>query len=380
MKKHIVGIVSVTVGLAVIAQAEIIQFNLSPAGTDAAVGLSPLNEVPAVTKSSGSGGEISGGISFDTDSSILTLALGFGSAAGFTNLTAPAVSMHIHGPAGPGTNAPVVVNLAPYLFTPGDAALGGLIYGQVQISAAQVTNLLAGLHYINIHTTLYPDGEIRGQLVAEISKPPAIACPAPVTVECGRLTTVTTKVSDPEGDALVVVWSVNGTAIQTNKLAAGATTSPTEVNFPAEFPLGTNHVSVMATDSEGNTASCSTTVTVVDTIPPVIAKLTATPNLIWPPNHKMVAVQVEARVTDVCGPTRWKIISIKSNQAVDAKGSGHTSPDWEITGPHTANLRAERSGKDGTRIYTITVQAVDESGNKSERKSVEVTVPHDRGR
>ena len=380
MKKYIVGIVSVTVGLAVIAQAEIIQFNLSPAGTDAAVGLSPLNEVPAAANSTGSGNEISAGISFDTDSSILTLALGYGSAAGFTNLTAPAVSMHIHGPAGPGTNAPVVVNLAPYLFTPGDAALGGLIYGQVQIPAAQVTNLLAGLHYINIHTTNYPGGEIRGQLVGEINKSPVIACPVPVTVECGSLTTVTSKVSDPEGDALVVVWSVNGTAIQTNELAAGATTSPTEVNFPAEFPLGTNQVSVAATDSQGNTATCSTTVTVVDTIPPVIVRVTATPNCIWPPNHKMVAVQVEARVTDVCGPTRWKIIAIMSNQAVDAKGSGNTAPDWEITGPHTANLRAERSGKDGTRIYTITVQAVDESGNKSERKTVEVTVPHDRGR
>ena len=47
MKKHIAGIVSVTIGLSVIAQAEIIQFDLSPAGTDAAVGLSPLNEVPA---------------------------------------------------------------------------------------------------------------------------------------------------------------------------------------------------------------------------------------------------------------------------------------------------------------------------------------------
>ena len=93
MKKYIAGIVSVTFGLAVIAQAEIIQFNLSPAGTDAAVGLSPLNEVPAATNSTGSGNEISAGISFDTDTSILTLALGYGSAAGFTNLTAPASSM-----------------------------------------------------------------------------------------------------------------------------------------------------------------------------------------------------------------------------------------------------------------------------------------------
>jgi len=380
MKKYIAGIMTITLGLAVIAQAEIIQFNLSPAGTDAAVGLSPLNEVPAATNSTGSGNEISAGISFDTDTSMLTLALGYGSAAGFTDLTGPA-SAKIQGPAGQGTNSQsVVVDLEPYLFTPGNPALGGVIYGQIQIPTNQVADLLSGLYYVNIFTTLYPDGEIRGQLLAELNKPPVIVCPEPVTVECGSLTSVTAKVSDPEGDALVVVWSVNGIAIQTNNLAAGSTTSPAEVNFPAEFPLGTNQVSVVATDSEGNSSTCSTTVTVVDTIAPVIVRAAATPSYLWPPNHQMVPVLVDARVTDKCGPTRWKIISIKSNQAVDAKGSGNTAPDWEITGPHTANLRAERSGKEGTRIYTITVQATDVSGNVSNRKSVEVIVAHDMGR
>jgi len=380
MKKYIAGVVTMTLGLAVIAQAEIIQFNLSPAGTDAAVGLSPLNEVPAAANSTGSGDEISAGISFDTDTSILTLAVGYGSAAGFTNLTGPAVNMHIHGPAGPGTNASVIVGLAPYHFTQADPATGGIIYGKVQIPADKVAALLANLCYINLHTASYPGGEIRAQLISEGNRPPVIACPEPVTAECGSLTTVTSKVSDPEGDALIVVWSVNDNAIQTNELAAGSTTAPTEVSFPAVFPRGTNQVTVVATDSAGNSSTCSTTVTVIDTIPPVITRVSATPNHIWPPNHKMVPVRVEARVTDACGPTRWKIVSIRSNQAVDAKGSGQTAPDWEITGDHTANVRAERSGKEGTRIYTITVQATDESGNLSDRKSVEVVVAHDMGR
>jgi len=377
MKKYLTGIVAATFGLAVSSQAAIIEFNLSPAGKDAAVGLSPLNQVPAVTSSTGSGDEISAGISLDTEASILTVALGYGSAAGFTNLTGPASAMHIHGPAGPGTNAPPIVDLMPYLFTPGNPAEGGLIYGQISVTTNEVADLLADLYYINIHTTNNPAGEIRGQLIAQLNRPPVIACPAPVTVECGSLTTVTNQVSDPNGDALVVVWTVNGTAIQTNELAAGTTKAPADVLFPAEFPLGTNNVAVTVTDSGGSNATCSTTVTVVDTIPPVITKVTASPNWIWPPNHKMVPVRVEAKVTDVCGPTSWKIISITSNQAASAKGSGKTSPDWEITGPHTANLRAERSGKEDTRIYTITVQAKDQSGNLSKTKTVKVTVPHD---
>ena len=55
-----------------ITQAAIIPFDLSPPGTDAAVGLRPANQVPAVTNSTGSGNEISGGISFDTANSTLT--------------------------------------------------------------------------------------------------------------------------------------------------------------------------------------------------------------------------------------------------------------------------------------------------------------------
>ena len=190
----------------------------------------------------------------------------------------------------------MIVSLAPYLFRSGDRALGGLIYGHVQIPAAQVTNLLAGLHYINIHTTNYPGGEIRASSSPRINKSTGDRVSGTVTAECGTLTTVTTKVADPEGDALVVVWSVNGTAIQTNELAAGSTTAPVAVNFPAEFPLGTNYVSVVATDSEGNSSTCSTTVTVVDTVPPVIIRVTATPNASGRRIIKWSPVQVDARV------------------------------------------------------------------------------------
>ena len=95
----------------------------------------------------------------------------------------------------------------------------------------------------------------------------------------------------------------------------------------------------------------------------------------------MVPVTITAQVADACSETTWKIISISSNQAVDAKGSGNTSPDWLITGDKTASLRAERTGKDkGGRIYTITIQATDEAGNQSAAATVTVTVPHDQGK
>jgi hypothetical protein len=90
----------------VLAQATVIEFDLSTGGT----GLSGANEVPAVA-SAGTGNVISDGISFDTTTSTLSFIMGYGSAAGFTDLSSVARSMHIHGPAAPGVNAPVLFSL-----------------------------------------------------------------------------------------------------------------------------------------------------------------------------------------------------------------------------------------------------------------------------
>ncbi len=207
--------------------------------------------------------------------------------------------------------------------------------------------------------------------------PTIITCPAASTNECGSLTTATAVVSDPDGDALTVVWSVNGVAIQTNDVPAS--TNPTSVSFSAHLSLGTNTLEVKVTDTATNSSTCSTTITVVDTTPPVIESVKATPNVLWPPNHKMITVRVQAHVTDTCGPATWKIIGVTSNESADAKGSGHTATDWQITADHTLKLRAERSGKGTGRVYTITIQAADYSGNTA-RGTITVSVPHDKGK
>src|SRR5690349_10886832 len=103
MKKALVLLLAATLS----AQAAQIRFALSPPGSDLAVGLSPSNEVPIVTNSTGSGNIIGPGIVFDTDTSILSLSIGYGSAEGFSDLTGIPMAMHIHSPAPPGHNANV---------------------------------------------------------------------------------------------------------------------------------------------------------------------------------------------------------------------------------------------------------------------------------
>lgn len=85
------------------------------------------------------------------------------------NLSGPALAAHFHGPASPGTNAGVQVNIGVPdngFFYPGGVALGGS-----NISTPQITDLLSGLWYINIHTQANLGGEIRGQVIAKVAEP-----------------------------------------------------------------------------------------------------------------------------------------------------------------------------------------------------------------
>jgi hypothetical protein len=114
-------------------------------------------------------------------------------------------------------------------------------------------------------------------------------------------------------------------------------------------------------------------ITINDTTPPQILNIAATPNKLWPPDHRMVPVTLIANAVDDYDPSPVsRIIEVRSNEP-----QGSFAPDWEITGPLTVNLRAERLGSARGRTYTIVVECKDASGNAS-TGFVEVEVPRDR--
>jgi hypothetical protein len=155
---------------------------------------------------------------------------------------------------------------------------------------------------------------------------------------------------------------------------------PVTSDAPVVFPLGVTTVTFTAKDGSGNITTATTTVAVVDTTPPVVANLAASPNSLWPPNHKMVPVTLMVDVSDICDATpACKVISITSNEPIDGKGDGHTSPDWQIVDDLRVLLRAERAGGGDGRVYTITVRCTDDSGNSATR-SVAVRVAHDQSK
>jgi len=192
---------------------------------------------------------------------------------------------------------------------------------------------------------------------------PNISCPAP-TVECASPSGATVALNPTVSDNCPGILQVSCTP------PSGST-----------FALGTTPFTCNAKDAAGNPNSCSAAVKVVDTTPPTITALSASPNTLWPPDHNMVPVSLAVSVTDICDPNVAKsclIVAITSNEPVLGAGSGNTSPDWQITGALTASLRAERSAPGGGRIYTLTVQCTDASGNSS-TKATTVQVSHDQG-
>lgn len=170
MKKTLLALIAC--GMASASQAATIQFDLI--GT-AGPGLLPGNE-PSST-GTGSGGEISTGITFDTVSKKLTINVGWGTVNGFANLTGNVTAAHIHGPTtNPNGNngvgdfrqtAGVLIGLDGAPFTFNSSASAGSITGES--SALNATNeaaLFAGKLYINLHTAANGGGEMRGFLVA----------------------------------------------------------------------------------------------------------------------------------------------------------------------------------------------------------------------
>jgi hypothetical protein len=141
------------------------------------------------------------------------------------------------------------------------------------------------------------------------------------------------------------------------------------------FPLGTTTVHATASDSTGNTASTTFNVTVVDTTSPAINRITPSLTTLWPATHRMIGVTLAVDATDTVDATPTKkIISVSSNEPETGTGNGDVGPDWQITGDLTLNLRAERASAGTGRVYTITVQVTDASGNASVQ-TTQVSVP-----
>ena len=104
----------------------------------------------AGTCGAGGSGTGSGSITLDDVTNLLSWNITWSGLSGTPLL------MHFHGPALPGQPAGVQV---------GTGVVGPPVIGNAVINNAQEADLLAGLWYLNLHTTTFGGGEIRGQVL-----------------------------------------------------------------------------------------------------------------------------------------------------------------------------------------------------------------------
>lgn len=143
-------------------------------------------------------------------------------AVNFSGLSSSQTGAHIHGPGAAGVAAPILFHLPNGNFN--DVV--------ISLSATDVQNLKSGLLYINLHTSNFPSGEIRGQFGATAS------------ASSFQFNSTSFSVSEKTANATITVIRIgNTTAAATVNYSAsnGTATSPadyTSSNGTVSFAAG----------------------------------------------------------------------------------------------------------------------------------------------
>lgn len=96
--------------------------------------------------------------------------------------------------------------------------------------------------------------------------------------------------------------------------------------------------------------------------------VSAAPQLLWPPNHKLVPISLAGTAG-----ASLTITSVTQDEPVEGTGDGDTGPDAIVQG-HSLLLRAERAGSGNGRVYEIRFTL--EKGGAVCAGSILVGVPH----
>src|SRR6266446_6623873 len=249
-------------------------------------------------------------------------------------------------------SAPPVITCPPNLVVTNTPGLcGAAVTFGLRVSDP---TLIASTNFLYPSGTLFPVGTTTNIVTALDTFSNAFQCSFTVTV----LDLEPPKIQAPAmvsagNDPGLCGAKVNFNVTATDNCSANVVCVPPSGSF---FEKGTHLVTCAATDSSGNSATNTFQVIVTDVEPPSIHSIVVTPAKLSPPNHKMISVKLTVAAADNCQLASTRIVEVKSNEAINGRGDGNTSPDWVITGDRTLQLRAERSGTGTGRIYTITVE------------------------
>jgi hypothetical protein len=155
-------------------------------------------------------------------------------------------------------------------------------------------------------------------------------------------------------------------------LAGGSPPAPTTLSTEGAG----QSVTGICSDLAGNYATSTVSSINIDKTPPTLA-CSVSPDVLWPPNNKLVPVKLSVIVTDaLSGAAGFTLLSVTSNEPDRVQGSiqGFVTETASTSG----QLRAQRLGSGTGRVYTFAYSGADRAGNTASCGTT-VAVPHDQG-
>jgi hypothetical protein len=207
---------------------------------------------------------------------------------------------------------------------------------------------------------------------ADTVSPTTTASVSPAANDAGwnraDVTVTLSAVDNPGGSGVrEIVFAATGAQQIAETTVAGPSVTVTVASE------GTTTLTYHAVDNAGNAEASSTLTVRIDKTDPVVT-CSARPDLLWPPDHRLVQISVDVDVADaLSGPTGFVLSAVVSSEpglADDA--GGFTVGAADISG----QLRAERQGDGPGRVYTLRYVAHDLAGNAGACAAT-VVVPHD---
>jgi hypothetical protein len=174
---------------------------------------------------------------------------------------------------------------------------------------------------------------------------------------------------NPPGWVDQLQYSLAGAQSQGQQVVPGASTS-----F-AVAADGNTTVTYFATDAAGNDEDAKTLAVRIDRAAPVINGLPAGECLLWPPDNRLQRVAVVAAEDAISGVASLNVTAASSEPAV---GQVDTIVTPDGAGGYLVELRAQRLGSGGGRVYTVSATAKDLAGNVT-TITTRCTVAHDQG-
>jgi hypothetical protein len=282
-------------------------------------------------------------------------------------------------------------------FEGGDELLGSTgvgALGEAPLDLGSLAPLALGDHVLTLEVSDDQATAVSQMTLTIANSPPTVACSGSGTFQLGLDTVfLEAVVADVDGDTLLFQWVADSLAVASGSqltVEGGApsdlpvTGLTTGTDPSADLNLGTHIITLTIDDGANDPVQCDVVADVVDTEAPTLAPV-ADPAILWPPNHKLVDVVIEANAFDSSGGPVVLEASVVSSEDPLKDGSGNTIPDFtepvidQSTGTISVQLRAERAGNGPGRVYTITVMATDTAGNQS-TAAVSVAAPRDQRR